>query len=79
MIVFAVGLALVLCAGAGLFFGAYQAAQSPGFYRTVLGMIVEATVPEILEPEDPETADRRRAVVTSGAEWDHIRKRERQR
>ena len=44
----AIGLALTACAGAGLFIGAWTAAQSPSFYAGVARLVVDAVLPDIM-------------------------------
>lgn len=75
----AIGLALALCAGAGLFIGAMRAAQSPAFYAGVAKMAIDLLLPEIMKrmPEGDET--RMRKTKGSGQEWDPFGRRARDR
>lgn len=75
----AIGLALALCAGAGLFIGAMRAAQDPRFYAGVAKMAIDVLLPEIMKrmPDGDET--RMRKTKGSGQEWDPFRRRPRDR
>lgn len=75
----AIGLALTLCAGAGLFIGAMRAAQDPRFYAGVVKMAIDVLLPEIVKRMPEADEGRMREAKGSGQEWDNARKRPRDR
>lgn len=72
----AIILALVLCAGAGLFLGAMQAAQDPRFYVAIVKMVIDVVLPEILKRMPAEEEAEWRQAVREGRGADYIRKRQ---
>lgn len=68
-------LALALCAGAGLFLGAWKAAQTPAFYVAVVRLVIDAVLPEIAKRMTPEKERELKACIDAGKRWDPIKQR----
>jgi hypothetical protein len=72
---------LVICAGLGA--GAFLAAQRPGFWIEFGSRLLKAVAPAIWgyisKPESPEVRKARQRCERMGGQWDHFRKRCRDR